>query len=113
MPVNTKEYIFGMLFLNLEARQRPFRSTPGGAAQAVQDPGHGRGRHRDRAQRPEHYSGKYFYAPPRARWNQAWQETVMEDGVKKTVQRPALKHTKENVGTTLNKALEAIDEQTM
>jgi type I restriction enzyme M protein len=46
-------------------------------------------------QRPEHYSGKYFYVPPRARWNQGWQETVMEDGVKKTVQRPALKHTKE------------------
>lgn len=36
---------------------------------------------------PDHYSGKYFY-----------------------VQRPALKHVKENVGTTLNKALAAIED---
>jgi type I restriction enzyme M protein len=32
------------------------------------------------------------------------------NGEKKRVQRPALKHVKENVGTTLNKALAAIED---
>lgn len=31
---------------------------------------------------PDHYSGKYFYVPPRARWNQGWEEEVVEDGEK-------------------------------
>ncbi len=35
---------------------------------------------------------------------------MVEDGQQKIIQRPALKHVKENVGTTLNKALEAIEE---
>jgi type I restriction enzyme M protein len=48
--------------------------------------------------------------PPRARWNEPWQEEVVEDGQKKVVDRPALKHVKENVGTTLNKALAAIED---
>ncbi len=63
----------------------------------------------------DNYSGKYFFVPPRARWNEGWEEEVIEEndkGEKKTVieQRPALKHVKENVGTTLNKALEAIED---
>jgi type I restriction enzyme M protein len=58
----------------------------------------------------DHYSGKYFYVPPRARWNESWQEKVVEDGETKIVDRPALRHVKENVGTTLNKALAAIEE---
>ena len=59
---------------------------------------------------PDHYSGKYFFVPPRARWSQGWEEVVVEDGQQRTIQRPALKHVKENVGTTLNKALEAIED---
>lgn len=58
----------------------------------------------------DNYSGKYFYVPPRARWNQPWQEQVVENGETRTIQRPALKHTKENVGTTLNNALGAIED---
>jgi type I restriction enzyme M protein len=34
----------------------------------------------------------------------------MKDGKTKIVQHPALKHVKENVGSTLNKALEAIED---
>jgi len=61
----------------------------------------------------DHYSGKYFFVPPRARWNQGWQETVVENGEKKIIDRPALKHVKENVGSALNKALEAIEDHNM
>jgi len=25
----------------------------------------------------DHYLGKYFFVPPRARWNQGWQEEVV------------------------------------
>ena len=39
----------------------------------------------------DNFSGKYFYAPPSAHWS-------------------AVKHLKENVGTGLNKALEAIED---
>jgi len=58
----------------------------------------------------DHYSGKYFFVPPRARWNQGWQEAVVENGQEKIIDRPALKHVKENVGSALNKALEAIED---
>ncbi len=58
----------------------------------------------------DNYSGKYFYVPPRSRWNQSWNEAIVENGQPKTVTHPALKHVKENVGTTLNKALEAIED---
>jgi type I restriction enzyme M protein len=40
----------------------------------------------------DQYSGKYFFVPERARWS-------------------ALKHTKVNVGSMLNKALEALEEE--
>jgi len=103
-----KEYIFGMLFLKrasdlFDQRQAELRTqfvaqgmAPADIEEALND--------------PDHYSGKYFFVPPRARWNQGWEEEVVEDGVKKIIQRPPLKHTKENVGTTLNKALEAIED---
>lgn len=103
-----KEYIFGMLFLKRasdlfderrEALRKQFAAQGMGEADiavALED--------------PDHYSGKYFYVPPRARWNLPWQEEVIENGEKKQVQRPALKHVKENVGTTLNKALAAIED---
>lgn len=103
-----KEYIFGMLFLKrasdlFDQRQAELRKqfvAQGMAAADVEEA----------LNDPDHYSGKYFFVPPRARWNQGWEEEVVEDGVKKIIQRPALKHVKENVGTTLNKALEAIED---
>jgi type I restriction enzyme M protein len=50
------------------------------------------------------YSGKYFFVPPRARWNEEW---TSEDGKRQS----ALKHTKDNVGSMLNKALEALEDE--
>ncbi len=47
----------------------------------------------------DNYSGKYFYVPERARWNQAWNEQVIKNDKTGTIQHPALKHVKENVGT--------------
>ncbi|NOT84992.1 MAG: N-6 DNA methylase [Methylococcaceae bacterium] len=84
-----KEYIFGMLFLKrasdlFDQRQAELRlqfQTQGMAAADIEEA----------LNDPDRYSGKYFFVPPRARWS-------------------ALKHVKENVGTTLNKALAAIEE---
>jgi type I restriction enzyme M protein len=103
-----KEYIFGMLFLKrasdlFDQRQAELRAqfvAQGMAAADIEEA----------LNDPDHYSGKYFFVPARARWNQSWEEEVVENGVKKIIQHPALKHTKENVGTTLNKALEAIED---
>lgn len=103
-----KEYIFGMLFLKRASDlfdQRRAELKKQFKAQGMSD--------EDievELNDPDHYSGKYFYVPPRARWNQGWEESVIVDGQQQTIQRPALKHTKENVGTTLNKALEAIED---
>ncbi len=104
-----KEYIFGMLFLKrasdlFDQRQAELRqqfTAKGMAATDIER----------ELEDPDHYSGKYFYVPPRARWNQPWLEEVVENGEKKQVQRPALKHVKENVGSMLNKALGAIEEK--
>ena len=96
-----KEYIFGMLFLKrasdlFDQRQSELRrqfSDQGMPAEDIET----------ELNDSDHYSGKYFFVPPRALWNKDLQEEVVEEGQKKTVQRPALKHTKENVGTTLIK----------
>jgi type I restriction enzyme M protein len=104
-----KEYIFGMLFLKrasdlFDQRQAELReglTTKGMAAADIDEA----------LNDSDNYSGKYFYVPPRARWNQGWQEEVVEDGKPKIIQHPALKHVKENVGTALNKALEAIEDE--
>ena len=103
-----KEYIFGMLFLKrasdlFDQRQAELRQQFKAQGMSEKDI-------ELELDDPDHYSGKYFYVPPRARWNQGWEDEIVEDGIKKTVKRPALKHTKENVGTTLNKALAAIEE---
>jgi len=103
-----KEYIFGMLFLKrasdlfdqrraelkIELAARGMRAED--IAIALND--------------PDNYSGKYFFVPKRARWNEGWEEQVTKDGETKTIHHPALKHVKQNVGTTLNKALEAIED---
>lgn len=97
-----KEYIFGMLFLKrasdlFDERRAAIRAEGKvlGLSQADIDLNL-----EDRDQ----YSGKYFYVPPRARWSDEW---VDEAGKR----QPALKHTKVNVGTTLNKALEALEDE--
>ena len=103
-----KEYIFGMLFLKrasdlFEQRQAELGQeladlgmTPEDIEEALTD--------RDR------YSGKYFYVPKQSRWNQGWEQEVTENGTTKVVKHPALKHVKVNVGSRLNKALEAIED---
>ncbi|HEY8905381.1 MAG TPA: class I SAM-dependent DNA methyltransferase [Rhodoferax sp.] len=84
-----KEYIFGMLFLkrasDLFDERREAIKTEGQAAGLIAA---------DIAlnlEDKDQYSGKYFFVPERARWS-------------------GLKHTKVNVGTTLNKALEALED---
>lgn len=116
-----KEYVFGMLFLKRASDlfdQRRIELRAQYEAQGMSD--------EDieiELNDSDNYSGKYFFVPPRARWNESWQEEVVkkdqegnivldEQGheIKEWVRRPALKHVKENVGTTLNKALEAIED---
>lgn len=104
-----KEYIFGMLFLKrasdlFDQRQAELRKQFEGQGMSKLDI-------ELALEDPDNYSGKYFYVPPRARWNEEWEEIVEEnDGTKKAVIRPALKHVKVGVGSALNKALEAIEE---
>lgn len=104
-----KEYIFGMLFLKrasdlFDQRQAELRKQ-------FEDQGMPKLDIELALEDPDNYSGKYFYVPPRARWNEEWEEIVEEkDGTKKAVIRPALKHVKVGVGSALNKALEAIEE---
>ena len=103
-----KEYIFGMLFLKrasdlFDQRQAELRTELAGKGMSEEDI-------TIALNDPDNYSGKYFYVPERARWNQAWDEEVIKDGEIKIIHHPALKHLKENVGTMLNKALEAIED---
>ena len=103
-----KEYIFGMLFLKRASdlfEQRQIELGQGLANQGM-NPEDIELELND----PDQYSGKYFYVPERARWNQGWEQEVIEQGETKLVKHPALKHVKKNVGTTLNKALEAIED---
>lgn len=97
-----KEYIFGMLFLkrasDLFDERRESIKTEGKAA------GLSAADITLNLEDKDQYSGKYFYVPPRARWSDEW---VDEAGKR----QPALKHTKVNVGTTLNKALEALEDE--
>jgi type I restriction enzyme M protein len=84
-----KEYIFGMLFLKRasdlfdqrrEELEKEFKAK-GMSAAAMQT----------LLDHPDQYSGKYFFVPEDAHWSK-------------------VKHLKENVGTGLNKALEAIED---
>ena len=84
-----KEYIFGMLFLkrasDLFDERREAIKTEGKSANLNAA---------DIAlnlEDKDQYSGKYFFVPERARWSE-------------------LKHTKINVGSLLNKALEALED---
>jgi len=104
-----KEYIFGMLFLKRasdlfdqrreEIRQQGKKDSLSAADIALNLEDH------------DQYSGKYFFVPERARWNKGWTEhTVDKAGQPVIIHHPALKHTKENVGSMLNKALEALED---
>ena len=103
-----KEYIFGMLFLKrasdlFDQRQAELKAELAAKGMSEADI-------QIELDDSDNYSGKYFYVPERARWNQGWDEEVTENGETKTIHHPALKHVKENVGSTLNKALEAIED---
>jgi type I restriction enzyme M protein len=53
-----------------------------------------------------------FFVPIRARWNDSWTETIINDKDEtEEVFRPALKDIKTNVGAALNKALSETEEQ--
>lgn len=84
-----KEYIFGMLFLKrasdlFDQRQAEIRKQ--GRTEGLSDAVIAA-----LLEDPDQYSGKYFFVPERARWAN-------------------LKHLKEDVGSMLNKALEALEE---
>jgi type I restriction enzyme M protein len=103
-----KEYIFGMLFLKrasdlFDERREQIRAEGKAASLSQTDIALNL---EDRDQ----YSGKYFFVPARARWSSPWTETVVKDGNATTVLHPALKHLKTNVGSMLNKALEALED---
>jgi len=96
-----KEYIFGLLFLKRASDlfdQRREEIKRQGTADGLNEA--------DLALSladQDQYSGKYFFVPPRARWNEPWTDDAGNA-------QPALKHIKENVGTMLNKALDALEE---
>ena len=103
-----KEYIFGMLFLKrasdlFDQRRAELKKELAAKGMSARDIA-------IELNDPDNYSGKYFFVPDRARWNEGWEEEVNKDGETKVVPHPALKHVKENVGSTLNKALEAIED---
>lgn len=84
-----KEYIFGMLFLKRasdlfdqrrEELEKEFKAKGMPASAIIK-----------LLDNPDQYSGKYFFVPPEAHWSK-------------------VKHLKVNVGTGLNKALEAIED---
>ncbi len=96
-----KEYIFGMLFLKRASDlfdQRREEIAAEGNANGLSE-----NDIKAHLEDPDQYSGKYFFVPERARWNQGWVDSAWN-------LHPALKHVKENVGTALNKALEALEE---
>ena len=81
-----KEYIFGMLFLKrasdlFDQRQAELRKQFAAQGMSAEDI-------ELELNDPDHYSGKYFFVPPRARWNQGWQEEVVENGREKDHQPP-------------------------
>ena len=116
-----KEYIFGMLFLKRVSDL--FDQRQGQLINELREKGMDYEDIYEAIDDPDYYTGKYFYVPPRARWNKPWEEEVIKkdkDGNPildtngqpevEIIRHPALKHVKENVGSALNKALEAIED---
>jgi type I restriction enzyme M protein len=104
-----KEYIFGMLFLKrasdlFDERREQIKAEGKAAGLSSADIALN-------LEDKDQYAGKYFFVPERARWGTPWSEhTTDSNGNPKTIQHPALKHLKTNVGSMLNKALEALEE---
>jgi type I restriction enzyme M protein len=104
-----KEYIFGILFLKrasdlFDQRQVEIRQEAAAAGLSETDT-------LQLLEDPDQYSGKYFFVPKRARWNTPWAEYALDKhGQLQATRYPALKHVKENVGSALNKALEALED---
>ncbi len=84
-----KEYIFGMLFLKRASDLFDQRCEQ--LRKELQEQGLSEADIAEELKDLDNFSGKYFYVPPAAHWS-------------------AVKHLKENVGTGLNKALEAIED---
>ena len=84
-----KEYIFGMLFLKRASDLFDQRREE--LEKELKDQGMPDSAIQTLLDHPDQYSGKYFYVPENAHWSR-------------------VKHLKENVGTGLNKALEAIED---
>jgi len=84
-----KEYIFGMLFLKRASDLFDQRCEQ--LRKELQEQGLSEADIAEELKDIDNFSGKYFYVPPTAHWS-------------------AVKHLKENVGTGLNKALEAIED---
>jgi type I restriction enzyme M protein len=105
-----KEYIFGILFLKrasdlFDQRQAEIRQEAEAAGLSESDTN-------QQLEDPDQYSGKYFFVPKRARWNTPWADyAVDKHGELQATHYPALKHVKENVGSMLNKALEALEDE--
>jgi type I restriction enzyme M protein len=119
-----KEYIFGMLFLKrssdlFDQRRAEITTKKRALGMSEEDI-------QVELKDKDNYSGKYFFVPPRARWNEGWVEEYIqknEDGEViidefgkprvEVIQHPPLKHIKVNVGSMLNKALGAIEEENL
>ncbi len=105
-----KEYIFGILFLKrasdlFDQRQAEIREEAVAAGLSETDT-------QALLEDADQYSGKYFFVPKRARWNTPWAEYAIDKhGELQATHYPALKHVKENVGSMLNKALEALEDE--
>ena len=104
-----KEYIFGMLFLKrasdlFDERREAINAEGKAAGLSAADI-------TISLEDKDQYSGKYFFVPVRARWDRPWIDTEVKNGIITNVHHPALKHMKVNVGSMLNKALEALEEE--
>src|SRR5688572_1083894 len=103
-----KEFIFGILFLKRlsdefevateQVKKRFKKLTPEQLQELLDDP-------------TTYKEFTNFYIPPRARWNNDWIEIKAdENGETKEIYHPALRDVKSNVGTALNKALHAVED---
>jgi type I restriction enzyme M protein len=73
-----KEYVFGMLFLKrasdlFDERREQLRERFAAQGMAEEDI-------TTELEDPDHYSGRYFYVPPRARWNEPWHRGGLLEG---------------------------------
>ena len=97
-----KEYIFGLLFLKRlsdvfeekrEQLKKDYKHLPADRLTEVLE--------------TRTSYGDTLFVPPRARWNEAWTETL-EDNT--TQPRPALRDTQTGIGEMLNKAIAALED---